>query len=383
MHLIMDLKRFSERRTPFYTYDTQLLQQTLTAIRDAIADAPHFHVHYAVKACATPGILRLIAAAGLGADCVSGEEVERAADCGFAPADIVFAGVGKSDHEINAALRLGISCFNVESLPELEVINELAAAQGKVANVAFRINPNVDAHTHAKITTGLNENKFGLAMEDMLPAIRRAQELPAVKYVGLHFHIGSQITELEPFENLVQRVNELQNMLDAEGIQTEWINVGGGLGVNYAQPEEEPIPDFASYFRVFKEKLALRLGQQVHFELGRAVVAQCGSLVCRVLYVKHGHEKDFVIVDAGMTDLMRPALYGSTHEARNLSHPEAPIARFDIVGPICESSDVFLSDYNLPSPQRGDLVAFKSAGAYGEIMASCYNCRPLPASWID
>ena len=379
----MDLKRFSERRTPFYTYDTQLLQQTLAAIRDTIADAPHFHVHYAVKACATPGILRLIATAGLGADCVSGGEIERAADCGFAPADIVFAGVGKSDQEINTALRLGISCFNVESLPELEVINELAAAQGKVANVAFRINPNVDAHTHAKITTGLNENKFGLAMEDMLPAIRRAQELPAVKYVGLHFHIGSQITKLEPFENLVQRVNELQNVLDAEGIQTEWINVGGGLGVNYAQPEEDPIPDFASYFRVFKEKLALRPGQQVHFELGRAVVAQCGSLVCRVLYVKHGHEKDFVIVDAGMTDLMRPALYGSTHEARNLSHPEAPIARFDIVGPICESSDVFLSNYNLPSPQRGDLIAFKSAGAYGEIMASCYNCRPLPASWID
>ena len=379
----MDLKRFSERRTPFYTYDTQLLQQTLTAIRDAIADAPHFHVHYAVKACATPGILRLIAAAGLGADCVSGGEVERAADCGFAPADIVFAGVGKSDHEINVALRLGISCFNVESLPELEVINELAAVQGTVAHVAFRINPNVDAHTHAKITTGLNENKFGLAMEDMLPAIRRAQALPAVKYVGLHFHIGSQITELEPFENLVQRVNELQNVLEAEGIRTEWINVGGGLGVNYAQPEEAPIPDFAGYFRVFKEKLALRPGQQVHFELGRAVVAQCGSLISRVLYVKHGHEKDFVIVDAGMTDLMRPALYGSTHEARNLSHPEAPIARFDIVGPICESSDVFLSDYNLPSPQRGDLIAFKSAGAYGEIMASCYNCRPLPASWID
>ena len=383
MHLIMDLKRFSERRTPFYSYDTQLLQQTLTAIRNAIADVPHFHVHYAVKACATPGILRLIAAAGLGADCVSGGEVERAADCGFAPADIVFAGVGKSDQEINTALRLGISCFNVESLPELEVINELAAAQGKVANVAFRINPNVDAHTHAKITTGLNENKFGLAMEDMLPAIRRAQELPAVKYVGLHFHIGSQITELEPFENLVQRVNELQNVLDAEGIRTEWINVGGGLGVNYAEPEEEPIPDFSGYFRVFKEKLVLRPEQQVHFELGRAVVAQCGSLICRVLYVKHGHEKDFVIVDAGMTDLMRPALYGSTHEARNLSHPEAPTARFDIVGPICESSDVFLSDYNLPSPQRGDLIAFKSAGAYGEIMASCYNCRPLPESWID
>ena len=295
----------------------------------------------------------------------------------------MFAGVGKSDREIEIALELGICCFNVESLPELEVINALASARGKIANVAFRINPNVDAHTHAKITTGLNENKFGLAMEDMLPAIHRAQELPAVRYVGLHFHIGSQITDLEPFEQLAQRVNELQNRLDAAGIKTESINVGGGLGVDYTQPEANPIPDFDSYFRIFKDHLQLRDGQQVHFELGRSVVAQCGALISRVLYVKHGHEKDFVIVDAGMSDLLRPALYGSEHQARNLSHPEAPCARFDIVGPICESSDVFLSDYTMPSPQRGDLIAFKSAGAYGEIMASGYNCRQLPESWID
>ena len=232
----MDLKRFSTRRTPFYTYDSALLRQTLSAIRAATADTPHFHVHYAVKACATPGVLRIISESGLGADCVSGGEIERAADCGFSPSDIVFAGVGKSDREIEIALELGISCFNVESLPELEVINALASVRGKIANVAFRINPNVDAHTHAKITTGLNENKFGLAMEDMLPAIHRAQELPAVRYVGLHFHIGSQITDLEPFEQLAQRVNELQNRLDAAGIKTESINVGGGLGVDYAQP---------------------------------------------------------------------------------------------------------------------------------------------------
>ena len=361
----MDLKRFSTRRTPFYTYDSALLRQTLSAIRAATADTPHFHVHYAVKACATPGVLRIISESGLGADCVSGGEIERAADCGFSPSDIVFAGVGKSDREIEIALELGISCFNVESLPELEVINALASARGKIANVAFRINPNVDAHTHAKITTGLNENKFGLAMEDMIPAIHRAQELPAVRYVGLHFHIGSQITDLEPFEQLAQRVNELQNRLDAAGIKTESINIGGGLGVDYTQPEANPIPDFDSYFRIFKDHLQLRDGQQVHFELGRSVVAQCGALISRVLYVKHGHKKDFVIVDAGMSDLLRPALYGSAHQARNLSHPEAPSARFDIVGPICESSDVFLSDYTMPSPQRGDLIAFKSAGAYG------------------
>ena len=355
----------------------------MTEIKTEANKHSNYVVHYAIKANANTKLLKIIHEAGLGADCVSGGEIKAALEAGFPASEIVYAGVGKSDWEINLGLDNEIFCFNVESIPELEVINALASARGKIANVAFRINPNVDAHTHAKITTGLNENKFGLAMEDMLPAIHRAQELPAVRYVGLHFHIGSQITDLEPFEQLAQRVNELQNRLDAADIKTESINVGGGLGVDYAQPEANPIPDFDSYFRIFKDHLQLRDGQQVHFELGRSVVAQCGALISRVLYVKHGHKKDFVIVDAGMSDLLRPALYGSAHQACNLSHPEAPSARFDIVGPICESSDVFLSDYTLPSPQRGDLIAFKSAGAYGEIMASGYNCRQLPESWID
>lgn len=379
----MDLSLLTTRRTPFYTYDAALLRQTLEAVAEATADSPHFHIHYAVKACATPGVLRIIANAGLGADCVSGGEIERAVENGFAPENIVFAGVGKTDQEIEQALHTGIYCFNVESFPELEAINAIATRCGTVANVAFRVNPNLDAHTHAKITTGLNENKFGLPMEDLLPAIKRAMTLSGTRYIGLHFHIGSQITDMAPFESLAERINELQRQLDREGITTETINVGGGLGVNYDSPRLQPIPDFQRYFDIFKLKLELREGQQVHFELGRSIVAQCGSLITRVIYVKQGHTKKFVIVDAGMNDLIRPALYDSVHQAENLSHPHTTKEHFDIVGPICESSDVFLTDYLLPTPQRGDLIAFRTAGAYGEIMASQYNCRPLPESWID
>lgn len=374
----MNLSHLAQRETPFYIYDLSLLRQTLSAIHAATAEHPHFHVHYALKANVAPEVLRTISASGLGADCVSGGEIETAHQHGFSADSIVFAGVGKADWEIKRALSLGISCFNVESMPELEVIDQLAAAQGTVARVAFRINPNVDAHTHAKITTGLNENKFGLAMEDMIPAIRRAAQLQHVTFVGLHFHIGSQITELAPFEALCHRINELQTQLDNAGITAQTINVGGGYGVNYHAPDEQPIPDFKAYFDVFARHLALRHGQSVHFELGRSIVAQCGSLISRVLYVKEGHAKKFVIVDAGMTDLVRPAMYGSFHQIDNLSHPNSPQATFDVVGPICESSDVFATDYPLATPQRGDLLAFRSAGAYGEIMASQYNCRRLP-----
>lgn len=374
----MNASRFAQCETPFYYYDLSVLRQTLEAIANATADAPQFSVHYALKACVAPEVLRTISQYGLGADCVSGGEIEVAHQYGFAPNSIVFAGVGKADWEINRALELGIQCFNVESLPELEVINHLAAEKQKTAQVAFRINPNVDALTHAKITTGLNENKFGIALEDTLNAIRRAKSLPNVEFVGLHFHIGSQITELTPFRKLCQRINELQTTLEQEGISIPTLNVGGGLGVNYEQPDAEAIPNFAEYFAIFKQDLELREGQTVHFELGRSIVAQCGSLISRVLYVKEGHAKRFVIVDAGMTDLIRPAMYGSLHQIENLSHPEAPTAQFDVVGPICESSDVFASNYTLPTPQRGDLLAFRSAGAYGEIMASQYNCRRLP-----
>lgn len=372
---------FKGMQTPFYHYDLGLLRATLDAIRQATADAPNFCVHYAVKACATSAVLREIAAAGFGADCVSGGEIERSAEHGFAPDKIVFAGVGKADWEIEKALQLGIAMFNVESTAELEVINEIASAKGKVARVAFRINPNVDAHTHAKITTGLNENKFGIAIEDMLPAIHRAQTLSNIEFVGLHFHIGSQITDTAPFRALCLRINELTAQLEAEGIHCRNINVGGGFGVDYQHPDLHPIPDFQAYFDTFKQHLNLAPDQYLHFELGRSVVAQCGTLITRVLYVKQGHSKQFVIVDAGMTDLIRPALYDAFHLAQNLTAEEANRGHhttYDIVGPICESSDVFHKDYQLPLTQRGDLIAFRTAGAYGEIMASQYNCRPLP-----
>lgn len=388
----MTTEHFEGRQTPFYYYDLALLRRTLDAINEAKADCPNYCVHYAVKACAAPEILNEIAKAGLGADCVSGGEVLRAAENGFSASDIVFAGVGKADWEIEAALDLGISMFNVESLPELEVINELAVARGKVARVAFRINPNVDGHTHAKITTGLVENKFGIAMENMIFAIRRAETLSNVEFVGLHFHIGSQITEMSPFAALCSRINELTAQLEGDGIHVKSINVGGGLGVDYQHPDTCPIPDFKAYFDTFRTHLRLADDQELHFELGRAVVAQCGALVTRVLYVKEGHQKSFVIVDAGMTDLIRPALYDAYHQADNLTAAEDTKRQatandaqqtYDVVGPICESSDVFLRDYQMPLTRRGDLIVFRTAGAYGEIMASQYNCRRLPGRMVE
>lgn len=372
--------------TPYYHYDTKLLQRTLDTINNARDE--HQHVHYAIKANANPIVLDHIRKAGLGVDCVSGGEIQRALEVGFTPESIVFAGVGKADWEIKLALEAGIGCFNVESLPELEVINELAAELNTTARIAFRINPNVDAHTHEKITTGLNENKFGLAMEDMVSAIRRAEVLEHVSYQGLHFHIGSQITDCTPFRLLAERINELQDQLEAAGITTtRTINVGGGLGIDYDTPDATPIPDFEGYFATFREALRLRPGQEMHCELGRAVVAQCGSLVTRVLYVKQGHQKQFVICDAGMTDLVRPAMYGSYHQCDNLTAQSEAVSRpletYDVVGPICESSDVFLKGYQMPRTQRGDLLCFRSAGAYGEIMASQYNCRQLPQGYAE
>ena len=375
------LQRVEREVGPFYYYNTSLLSQTLDCIKAEIASTPHFHVHYAIKANANPQLLQLIKQAGMGVDCVSGGEVQRAIEVGFSSDGIVFAGVGKSDREILLALKAGISCFNVESLPEMEVINELAKQLNVKARLAFRVNPNVDAHTHEKITTGLHENKFGLAMEDIIPAIRLCNELEAVEYVGLHFHIGSQILDLTVYETMCNRINEIQLQLEAEGIHTQSINVGGGLGVDYEQPSLNPIANFKDYFKVFKDNLEVRNGQQVHFELGRSIIAQCGALVSSVLYVKQGHTKNFLIVDAGFTELIRPAMYGSVHFTENITAEGASTAHYDIVGPICESSDVFAKDYALPFSQRGDVIVFRSAGAYGEVMASTYNCRTLPQTF--
>ena len=379
---IFPVEKLQSIQTPFYYYDTELLRQTLQAIVSEARKHDGFVVHYAVKANANPKILRIIREAGLGADCVSGGEIEASVKAGFTSNKIVYAGVGKSDWEINLGLEHDIFCFNVESIPELEVINELAAAKGKVARVAFRLNPNVGAHTHANITTGLAENKFGIAMRDMVSVIREAERLPNVKCVGLHFHIGSQILDMGDFEALCNRVNELQNELERHRIRIEHINVGGGLGIDYAPPNRVSIPDFKSYFDTYAKKLKLRNGQTLHFELGRAVVAQCGSLITRTLYIKDGATKKFAIVDAGFTDLIRPALYQAYHKIENITSEE-PTEAYDVVGPICESTDVFAKQIDLNRTKRGDLLAIRSAGAYGEIMASQYNCRKLPLGYMS
>lgn len=371
------IEKFAGIETPFYYYDAEVLQQSLDAICSEMAKHENYHLHYAIKANANAKVLKKIQAAGLGVDCVSGGEIQAALDAGFAPEKIVYAGVGKADWEINLGLEAGIFCFNVESEPELQIINELAAAKGKVARICFRINPNVGAHTHANITTGLAENKFGIAMEDMELAIREAQELPNIEFIGLHFHIGSQILEMGDFEALCGRVNELLERLAKQGITVENINVGGGLGIDYNDPDGAPVPNFKAYFDTYANGIKLAEGQHLHFELGRAVVGQMGSLITRVLYVKKCHIKQFAIVDGGMSDLLRPALYDAHHMIQNLSSDEAE-EKYDVVGPICESSDVFGKDEVINACHRGDFIALRSAGAYGEIMASQYNCRKLP-----
>jgi len=376
------IDKLNRLSTPFYYYDADLLRRTLTAIRHEAGRHEGFMVHYAVKANANAEVLHIIRQAGLGADCVSGGEIKAALKAGFPADSIVYAGVGKADWEINLGLEHGIRCFNVESLAELEVINELAARQGKTALVALRINPDVGAHTHSNITTGLAENKFGIAMRDMEYVISRAGQMEHVHFTGLHFHIGSQILDMGDFRALCNRVNDLLTLLERRHVSVESINVGGGLGIDYQHPNRVPMADFKAYFDTYAQHLHLRPGQTLHFELGRAVVAPCGSLITRTLYVKEGAAKKFCIVDAGMTDLIRPALYQAYHKIENLTSDE-PVEPYDVVGPICESSDVFAKQTDLNRCHRGDLLAIRSAGAYGEIMASCYNCRPLPAAYTS
>ncbi len=370
------INEFERRCTPFYAYSLELLRRTVRCAREAGGcDA---HIHYAVKANANPVILREMASSGLGADCVSGGEINAAVAAGFPAEKIVFAGVGKTDAEIKLGLSVGIGCFNVESAEELEVIAELAAEAGVVAPVALRVNPDVDAHTHHHITTGLSENKFGINLDALKLIVARAVALPSIEFCGLHFHIGSQLLDMAPYAELCVRINSILDELESDGVTVRSINVGGGLGIDYVTPDENPVPDFTGYFRVFHDGLKLRPGQSLHFELGRSLVAQCGSLISRCIYVKHGTAKRFVILDAGMSELIRPALYDAHHLIQNLSASVGvPMEKYDVVGPVCESSDTFGTDEMLPLTHRGDLFAIRSAGAYGEAMASGYNCRKL------
>ncbi|MCM1093032.1 MAG: diaminopimelate decarboxylase [Lachnospiraceae bacterium] len=376
---MFDIKKFRETATPFYFYDMELLSHTLEAIKKSSPEE-EYCVHYAIKANSNPVILKLIAENGFGADCVSEGEIRAAINAGFPSNKIVFAGVGKGDSEIDFAIDNRVGCFNVESLAELQLINEMAINKDRVVNIALRVNPNIDAHTHHYITTGLDENKFGIALEMLDEAIIYCMKQPNLRLIGLHFHIGSQITTNEPFKVLCAKINAMIEHYSAQGIKFESINVGGGLGIDYDDPDSTPIPNFSSYFDTFRKNLKLSQGQSLHFELGRSIVAQCGSLITKVLYVKEGLKKKFVIVDAGMTDLIRPALYQAHHLIQNLTSTSSESEVYDVVGPICESSDCFGKDETLPKTSRGDLLALRSAGAYGEIMASQYNCRKLPLS---
>ncbi|WP_233555673.1 diaminopimelate decarboxylase [Pontibacter oryzae] len=371
--LNLNLEQLQQHATPLYVYDMNMLRQTLQNAQQE-AGKYNFHVHYALKANANTPILNEMRQHGFGADCVSGNEVKAAIENGFTPQEVVFAGVGKSDDEINYALDQQIFCFNCESKHELEVLNELAEKKDTIARVALRINPNVNANTHKYITTGLEENKFGINAWELDSVIELLQQLKHIKLIGIHFHIGSQITDLTVFKNLCTRVNEFQEWFMAHNIRLEHLNVGGGLGVDYYHPEQNPIPDFAAYFGLFNQFLELRPGQQVHFELGRSLVAQCGTLISKVLYIKNGISTNFAILDAGMTELIRPALYQSYHKIVNLTS-QKPEVRYDVVGPICESSDCFGKAVMLPETNRGDLIAIRTAGAYGEVMASAYNLR--------
>lgn len=406
---LKEFEKFEELQTPFWYYDLDLLRRTA----DEVAKYSRKYgigVNYALKANVEPRILQIISSKGFGADCVSGNEVIYAVEHGFRPETVVFAGVGKTDREISRAIDLGIGCFNVESLMELEVIDSIASAKGVRVNVAVRINPDIDAHTHKYVTTGLEENKFGISRHEFDSVIELLKSCKSVYFRGLHFHVGSQILDVrEVYSEECRRASEIVDYFESRGLVVKNIDLGGGLGVNYKDPESEPIPDFGTWFSTINDNLKRRPDQRVIVEPGRSIVAQCGSLISRVVFVKHGEHKSFLILDAGMNDLIRPALYGAYHHIENLTVDElnnnsshktmagaatqektAPTERpesytfYDVTGPVCESDDVWGTDRRLPESHRGDLLAISSAGAYGSVMSSRYNLRDIaPAVFSD
>ena len=367
-------EKFREIPTPFYYYDIEVLKTTLETVKKE-SQASGFKVHYAIKANHNPRILKIISSYGFGADCVSWNEIDAAVKAGFNPSEIVFAGVGKSDKEISSAIDTGIFCFNCESIPEIEVINTIAGEKNKTVRIALRINPLVEAHTHKYITTGIEESKFGIHTWELENVLKVLSEMKNIQLTGMHFHIGSQITKMSVFQSLCTHINELQEWFASRNVNIEVVNVGGGLGIDYQNPEE--YPKFREYFSLLKEFIKLLPGQVIHLEPGRSIVGQSGLLISRVLYIKNGSNTQFAIIDAGMTDLIRPALYQAYHKIENLSS-EGKSFRYDVVGPICESSDTFAKFIELPETKRGDIIAIRSTGAYGEAMASRYNLRDLP-----
>lgn len=375
------ISAFESIQTPFYYYDIELLNKTLDEYTSLI-NKYNYHAHYALKANADPRILSIIQKAGLGADCVSGNEVALAIKSGFSPDKVVYAGVGKSDKEIKTALKAGIFSFNCESVPEIKIINDFAASMGKKARISLRVNPDIDAHTHKYISTGRKEDKFGISPWMFESVAELFKTCKNIELVGLHFHVGSQITDLAVFKLLCEKVAELQQWFTDRDIFIPNLNLGGGLGVDYVNPNENPIANFKDYFEIINKNLVVKPGQNVHFEPGRAIVAQCGHLISRVLYVKIGQRKKFAILDAGMNDLIRPALYQAHHAIENLTSEKRKM-RYDVVGPVCESSDKFASNIMLPQTQRGDIIAIHTAGAYGQVMGMRYNQRDLAKAYYS
>ncbi|WP_417526190.1 diaminopimelate decarboxylase [Marinovum sp.] len=362
--------------TPFYLYSTATLLRHFTLFDDALDGVPHL-VCYAMKAASNQAILKTLAQAGAGMDVVSGGEYARAKAAGVPGERIVFSGVGKTHEEIRTALTGGIRQFNVESEPEMAVISEVATSLGVEAPITIRVNPDVDARTHAKIATGKSENKFGIPISRAREVYAHAASLPGLKVIGIDVHIGSQLTELEPFRLAYQKVAELTETLRADGHDIQRLDLGGGLGIPYTRSNAAP-PLPVEYGALIKECVG-HLGCEVEIEPGRLIAGNAGILVSKVIYVKQGEDRQFLILDGAMNDLIRPAMYDAWHDIVPVIEPEAGVEQtaYDIVGPVCESGDTFAKGRMMPPLLPGDLVAFRSAGAYGAVMASEYNTRPL------
>ena len=373
----VDLRVLSDEvGTPFYCYSTATLERHYRVFADAFAGMDAL-VCYAMKANSNQAIVKTLARLGAGMDIVSGGELRRALAAGVPPERIVFSGIGKTREEMAAGLDAGILCFNIESEPELEALAEVAASKGARAPISVRVNPDVDARTHRKIATGKSENKFGVPISRARAVYARAARLPALKVTGVDMHIGSQITDLEPFENATELLAGLARDLMAEGHELHHMDLGGGLGIPYREHDEPP-PNPEAYAAAIKRHTQ-GLGLKQIFEIGRMIAGNAGILVTRIIYVKVGEGKIFVIVDAGMNDLIRPTLYDAEHEIKPVREPAPGAARIvaDVVGPVCETGDYLALGRELPQVEAGDLLAVMTAGAYGSVQAGTYNTRPL------
>lgn len=410
MYKIFDHETISKikKNTPFYLYDKDLLTTTLKHCKKAakIHLQHEICLHYAVKANDNKNILKIIQKSDFGVDCVSGGEIKKILKRGFSPQKIVFAGVGKTDNEIKFALRNAIYAFNTESLAEIKIINTLAKSLDKTTNIMIRINPDVDAKTHKHISTGTYANKFGITFEDFLEFEPQLRNFKNVNFIGLHYHIGSQITDMNVFKNLIKKINLHYHTLHELKFNLTDLDIGGGLGINYKNPAQEPIANFSNYFKIIADNLDIPKNIKLHFELGRSIVAQCGVLVTSVLFTKNTIGTNFAIIDAGMNDLMRPALYSAKHKIAKLNdyssnskdniitaYKKTTVApnkeditqaklklhkeRYHIVGPVCESTDIFAKNLSLEELKRGDKLVIYSTGAYGRVLANQYNSRKL------